>query len=55
MYPHEMESTDVAAIRRAKLRAIRHIDFVIDLYHGQLAGGRYFLHEITPSMRHRGS
>ncbi len=38
-------SKDVAAIRRAKIRAIRHIEFVIELYYEQLAGGRYFLHE----------
>ena len=39
-------SKDVAAIRRAKIRAIRHIDFVIEFYYDQLAGGRYFLHEL---------
>ncbi len=45
MYLNETKSKDVAAIRRAKARAIKHIDFVIELYYDQLAGGRYFLHE----------
>ena len=42
---NESRSKDVAVMRRAKIRAILHIDFVIELYHDQLADGRYFLHE----------
>jgi hypothetical protein len=42
---NEAKSSDVAALRRAKIRAIVHIDFVIELYQDQLADGRYFLHE----------
>jgi hypothetical protein len=42
---NEARSKDVAAVRRAKIRAILHIDFVIELYYDQLADGRYFLHE----------
>ena len=38
-------SKDVTAIRRAKIKAIRHVNSVIELYYDQLAGGRYFLHE----------
>ncbi len=45
MHLSETRSKNVTAIRRAELRAIRHIDFVIELYYDQLAGGRYFLHE----------
>ena len=42
---NEARSNDVAAVRRAKSRAVRHIEFVIELYYDQLNGGRYFLHE----------
>jgi hypothetical protein len=45
MYLNAAQSKNAAAIRRAKLRVIRHIDFVIELYYDQLSGGRYFLHE----------
>ena len=41
---NEAKSKDVAVVRRAKIRAIVHIDFVVELYYDQLAGGRYFLH-----------
>ena len=42
---NEAKSKDAAAVRRAKIRAIVHMDFVIELYYDQLADGRYFLHE----------
>ena len=35
----------MAATQKAKIRAIKHIDFVIPLYYDQLGGGRYFFHE----------
>ena len=41
----EAKSSDVAAIRRAMVRAIRHVDFVMELYCDLLNGGRCFLHE----------
>ena len=42
---NEAKSKDVAAIRRARIRAIVHMGFVIELYYDQLADGKYFLHE----------
>ena len=42
---NEAKSKDVEAVRRAKLQAIVHIDFVAELYQAQIDGGRYFLHE----------
>ena len=42
---NEARRKDVAAVRRAKIRAILHIDFVAELYYDQLADGRYFIHE----------
>ena len=36
MAPNVSKSKDVAAIRHAKVRAVRHMDFVIGLYYGQL-------------------
>ncbi len=39
------KSKDPQAIARAKTAAGVHMSFVISLYHEQLEGGRYFLHE----------
>ncbi len=36
---------DPEKIRRAKIRARVHLDFVMELYAEQVEGGRYFLHE----------
>ena len=42
---NEARSNDVDAMRRAKIAAIVHLDFVASLYAEQIAAGRYFLHE----------
>ena len=44
-YLNEHRSTDKAGMRRAKIAAIVHLDFVASLYEEQIAGARYFLHE----------
>ncbi len=36
---------DPEVVKRELIRARMHLDFVLSLYHEQLAGGRYFLHE----------
>ena len=40
----ESKCKDAAAMRRARVAAIVHSDFVASLYVGQLAGGMRFLH-----------
>ena len=42
---NEAKSSDPEAMRRAKRRAIQHIEFMISIYEEQIAGGRHFLHE----------
>ena len=42
---NEAKSKDVEAILRAKLHAIVHMEFMMELYQAQVDGGRYFLHE----------
>ena len=44
-YLNEARSTDVAALRRARIAAIVHLEFVASLYEEQVGGGRFFLHE----------
>ncbi len=39
------QKRDPNIVRRELVRARLHLDFVISLYHEQLEGGRYFLHE----------
>jgi hypothetical protein len=42
---NEAKSKDPEAMRRARIAATVHIDFVASLYEEQIDGGRYFLHE----------
>ncbi len=42
---NESRSSDPQAMRRARAGATVHMNFVAELYHEQLQGGRYFLHE----------
>ncbi len=42
---NEAKSEDPEAMRRARIAATVHIDFVASLYEEQIDGGRYFLHE----------
>ncbi len=42
---NEARSANVEEVRRSKVKAIVHMDFVAGLYAEQVAGGRYFLHE----------
>ena len=42
---NECHCVDTEAMRRARIAGILHMNFVISLYHEQLEGGRYFLHE----------
>jgi hypothetical protein len=39
------KSSDLEALRRAKRKAIAHIEFMVSLYEEQYEAGRYFLHE----------
>ena len=48
------KSSDTAAIALAFGEAVAHLDFVMSMYHEQLAEGRYFLHE-HPQGRVRGA
>ena len=40
-----LKCRDPEAMKRAKIQATLHLDFVASLYREQLEGGRYFLHE----------
>ena len=44
-YLNYSKSKDQAAMRRARAGACVHLEFVAELYHEQIDGGRYFLHE----------
>ncbi len=42
---NEAKSKDAEGMRRARIAATVHLDFVASLYEEQMDGGRYFLHE----------
>ena len=42
---NEARAVDPQRLRLARVRALVHLHFVIDLYHEQLNAGRYFIHE----------
>jgi len=42
---NEAKSKDPSAMKAAKIASIMHLNFVASLYHEQIQGGRYFLHE----------
>ena len=42
---NEAKSNNSDEIKRNRIKAIVHLDFVAELYAEQMAGGRYFLHE----------
>ena len=42
---NEAKTSDPEELRRAKRKAIKHIEFMVTLYLEQLDAGRYFLHE----------
>ena len=42
---NESKSKDPDAYRKARRRAVAHIEFMIELYREQLEDGHYFLHE----------
>ena len=42
---NRVRCTDPEAMEQARLQAIVHVDFVMELYAEQMAGGRFFLHE----------
>ena len=41
---NEAKSSNPEEMRRARSRAIKHIEFMIMIYEEQISGGRYFLH-----------
>ena len=44
-YLNDAKAKDTEKLRRARKKAIQHIEFMVSLYEEQLAAGRYFLHE----------
>ena len=42
---NEAKSKNPMEYKRAKIEAITHIDFMVELYYGQMEDGNYFLHE----------
>jgi hypothetical protein len=44
-YLNESKTEGVYAMRRAKVQAVIHVNFVAELYNEQVESGRYFLHE----------
>ena len=44
-YLNDAKTKDTEKLRRARKKAIQHIEFMVSLYEEQLAAGRYFLHE----------
>ena len=42
---NESKTSDLEAMRRAKSKAVKHIEFMVSLYMEQYEAGRYFLHE----------
>ena len=49
---NEARTSDVEALRKAKRKAIAHIEFMVSLYDEQYEAGRYFLHEHPFTPRH---
>ncbi len=44
-YLNDAKASNPDAVKRQKIRAKMHVDFVVSLYFDQLQAGRYFLHE----------
>jgi hypothetical protein len=42
---NKSRSSDPDAYDRARRRAVKHVEFMVEMYHEQMADGHYFLHE----------